>query len=74
MKRLRSLFYPLQATREDMVRLSACTLHMHVYQPDEEDDQEEFSAADPNAEDEEKVMAATVMGLPSASLDGVWDR
>ena len=56
------------------MRIDECQLHVHTYQPAAVDVVEDFSAGDPGAEDEEDVMAATVVELPSRSLEGVWDR
>lgn len=50
-----------------------CQLDVHVYQPAEGDIIDEFSAADPSADDGDETTAASVTELPTRSLDGVWD-
>ncbi|KAJ1021607.1 hypothetical protein NDA16_003744 [Ustilago loliicola] len=48
-------------------------LEIHVYQPSSTDIVDEFSAADPNADEGDETTAASVAELPNRSLDGVWD-
>ena len=48
-------------------------LEVHVYQPSSTDIVDEFSAADPSAEEGDETTAASVSELPNRSLDGVWD-
>lgn len=58
-----------------LVTLSHATPHIHVYQPAPEGAIEEFAAGTgEEADDEEQVMAASVLELPSQSCEGVWER
>lgn len=53
--------------------VSHAKLEVHVYQPSSSDIIDEFSAADPNADEGEETTAASVAELPNLGLDGVWD-
>lgn len=55
------------------VFISDAKLQVHVYQPSSNDIVDEFSAADPNADEGDETTAASVSELPNRSLDGVWD-
>jgi hypothetical protein len=58
------------------VNLDAVQLHIHVYQPPLASNVTEFSTSSSNPEEndgESDVMAASVLDLPSRSLEGVWD-
>lgn len=53
--------------------IADANLQIHVYQPSSTDIIDEFSAADPNADDPDETTAASVSELPNRTLDGVWD-
>lgn len=55
------------------VHINDVKLEVHVYQPSSTDIVDEFSAADPNADEGDETTAASVAELPNRSLDGVWD-
>ncbi|BGP18675.1 hypothetical protein JCM10213v2_006741 [Rhodosporidiobolus nylandii] len=56
------------------VPLDAVCLHLHVYQPPSTSRIREFSTSEHADEDgDTDVPAASVLELPSLSLDGVWD-
>ena len=55
------------------IPITEARLQVHVYQPSSTDIVDEFSAADPNADDGDETTAASVAELPNRSLDGVWD-
>ncbi|KAJ9475477.1 Pachytene checkpoint protein 2 [Pseudozyma hubeiensis] len=55
------------------VSVTDAALQIHVYQPSSTDIIDEFSAADPNADDPDETTAASVSELPNLSLDGIWD-
>lgn len=55
------------------VSISDASIQVHVYQPPSSDIIDEFSAADPNADDPDDTTAASVSELPNRTLDGVWD-
>ncbi|PWN53112.1 P-loop containing nucleoside triphosphate hydrolase protein [Violaceomyces palustris] len=57
----------------ETIAIESCNIEIHAYQPTASDEVEEYSAADPDGEDADDVMAATVAELPSRALDGVWD-
>ncbi|KIK65474.1 hypothetical protein GYMLUDRAFT_38946 [Collybiopsis luxurians FD-317 M1] len=48
------------------------SLQIHVYQPSDTDDDEEFSNG-AGGEDDNEAMAATVRELPNRSWEGLWD-
>lgn len=56
------------------VPLSSVSLHLHIYQPPSSSRLTEFSTS-PNADEDgdSDVPAASVLELPSLSLEGVWD-
>lgn len=55
------------------INITDVKLEIHVYQPSSTDIVDEFSAADPNADEGDETTAASVAELPNRSLDGVWD-
>ncbi|GAA5842023.1 hypothetical protein JCM9279_002758 [Rhodotorula babjevae] len=56
------------------VPLDAVSLHLHVYQPPSSSRITEFSTSPHNDDDgDADVPAASVLELPSLSLEGVWD-
>ncbi|GAA5930767.1 hypothetical protein JCM3775_003860 [Rhodotorula graminis] len=56
------------------VPLDAVSLHLHVYQPPSSSRVTEFSTSPHNDDDgDSDVPAASVLELPSLSLEGVWD-
>lgn len=55
------------------IPIAEAKLEIHVYQPSSTDIVDEFSAADPSAEEGDETTAASVAELPNRSLDGVWD-
>ena len=56
------------------VPLDAVTLQIHLYQPPSSSHVTEFSTNPQNDEDgDSDVPAASVLELPSLSLEGVWD-
>ncbi len=55
------------------IPITDAKLEIHVYQPSSTDIVDEFSAADPNADEGDETTAASVAELPNRSLDGVWD-
>ena len=72
------------ALPEAAVPLSRVSLRLHVYQPPSTSTLSEFTTSGPsssnldgsqdqNDEDESNVMAASVLELPSLSLEGIWD-
>ena len=63
----------IAATSATSISVSEAKLEVHVYQPSSTDIVDEFSAADPNADEGDETTAASVAELPNRSLDGVWD-
>lgn len=61
------------STASAAIPVSSAKLQVHVYQPSSSDIVDEFSAADPNADEGDETTAASVSELPNRSLDGVWD-
>ena len=56
--------------------LSEVELSVHIYQPSTSSDPTSFAATtgeNESDDEEDPVMAATVLSLPSRSLDGLWD-
>ncbi|CEQ40738.1 SPOSA6832_02382 [Sporobolomyces salmonicolor] len=65
---------PLHALPTSAVPLSSVSLHLHIYQPPSSSTLTEFSTS-PHADEDgdTDVPAASVLELPSLSLEGVWD-
>ncbi|EST08376.1 ATPase, AAA-type, core [Kalmanozyma brasiliensis GHG001] len=61
------------ASRSSSIPITSAKLSVHVYQPLSDDFTEEFSAAEPDADQAEESIAASVAELPNRALDGVWD-
>lgn len=53
--------------------MTSIELFIHVYQPPASASITEFSTNTNEEEGEEDVMAASVLELPSTSLEGIWD-
>lgn len=51
--------------------MDQAALKIHVYQPTESDEFEEFTSGKSDGED---VMAATVCELPCRAWEGLWER
>ncbi|SPO30044.1 related to PCH2 - putative ATPase [Ustilago trichophora] len=64
---------PSAAPASASIPIAQAKLQVHVYQPSSTDIVDEFSAADPNADEGDETTAASVAELPNRSLDGVWD-
>ncbi|KPV73534.1 uncharacterized protein RHOBADRAFT_38097 [Rhodotorula graminis WP1] len=65
---------PRTALATSAVPLDAVSLHLHVYQPPSSSRVTEFSTSPHNDDDgDSDVPAASVLELPSLSLEGVWD-
>jgi len=70
----RSLRHLRAALATSAVPLDAVSLHLHVYQPPSSSRVTEFSTSPHNDDDgDADVPAASVLELPSLSLEGVWD-
>ncbi len=65
---------PSTGSGRKYVPVQAAELQVHTYQPAAFDSLEEFAAGDPDVEEGEPVMAATVADLPNKELDGIWRR
>ncbi|GAA5974715.1 hypothetical protein JCM11641_007236 [Rhodosporidiobolus odoratus] len=55
------------------VPLDSVSLHLHIYQPPSTSRLTEFAASAQTDEDDSDTPAASVLELPSLSLEGVWD-
>ncbi|CBQ69985.1 related to PCH2-putative ATPase [Sporisorium reilianum SRZ2] len=64
---------PSTSSASPSIPIAEAKLQVHVYQPSSSDIIDEFSAADPNADEGDETTAASVSELPNRSLDGVWD-
>jgi len=62
------------ATPSSIVSLAQTDVQIHIYQTAPDSSVEEFSAGLGDEEGEEQVVAASVLELPSESVEGVWER